>query len=246
MARNRSDAGIVPNFEGLNVDGTGATPIQPDPRAQGRPSDAPGKATRVTPLRELQLLEAYRRGDPEAIGELLNVYQHRIYSVCYRMVRHEHDARDLAQEAMVKILQGLDSYDGRSKLSTWIIRVTMNCCLSHLRRERVRRASSLDGLWDEDGTPRLQSLPARGELSGAARVQQAELRVILERSLQRLDSQMRAVIVLRDIQDLDYQQIATVLGVPVGTVKSRLFRARAALRAAAELEFDRSVGDGEA
>ncbi|MCH8212330.1 MAG: sigma-70 family RNA polymerase sigma factor, partial [Planctomycetes bacterium] len=116
---------------------------------------------------------------------------------------------------------------------------------SHLRRERVRRASSLDGLWDEDGTPRLQSLPARGELSGAARVQQAELRAILERSLQRLDSQMRAVIVLRDIQDLDYQQIATVLGVPVGTVKSRLFRARAALRAAAELEFDRSVGDGE-
>ncbi|MCH8211076.1 MAG: sigma-70 family RNA polymerase sigma factor [Planctomycetes bacterium] len=143
MARNRSDAGIVPNFEGLNVDGTGATPIQPDPRAQGRPSDAPGKATRVTPLRELQLLEAYRRGDPEAIGELLNVYQHRIYSVCYRMVRHEHDARDLAQEAMVKVLQGLDSYDGRSKLSTWIIRVTMNCCLSHLRRQKIRKHSSL-------------------------------------------------------------------------------------------------------
>ena len=116
MARNRSHAGIVPNFEGLNVDGTGATPIQPDPRAQGRPTDAPGQTTRVTPLRELQLLEAYRRGDPEAIGELLNVYQHRIYSVCYRMVRHEHDARDLAQEAMVKVLQGLDSYDGRSKL----------------------------------------------------------------------------------------------------------------------------------
>ncbi len=225
------------------MNGTGATPIQPDSRTQGRHPDAPGQAIRVTPLRELQLLEAYRRGDPEAIGELLNVYQHRIYSVCYRMVRHEHDARDLAQDAMVKVLQGLESYDGRSKLSTWIIRVAMNCCLSHLRRERVRRTSSLDGLWDEDGSPRLQSLPARGELSGAARVQQAELRAILERSLQRLDPQMRAVIVLRDIQDLDYQQIGTVLGVPVGTVKSRLFRARAALRAAAELEFGRSVGD---
>ena len=227
------------------MDGAGTVPTQPKPRGKGGRVESTGDTGRVTPLRELQLVEAYRRGELEAIDELLDIYQRRIYSVCYRMVRHEQDARDLAQEAMVKILQGLDSYDGRSMLSTWIIRVAMNCCLSHLRRERVRRTSSLDGIWDEDGSPRLQNLPVRGELSGGARVEQAELRELLERSLQSLDPQMRAVIVLRDVQDLDYQQIGTVLGVPVGTVKSRLFRARAALRAAAELEFDRTAGKDE-
>ncbi len=229
----------------MNVDGAGAVPNQPKPHGKGDHMDSAGDPSRVTPLRELQLVEAYRRGEPEAMDELLGMYQRRIYSVCYRMLRHEQDAHDLAQEAMVKILQGLESYDGRSKLSTWIIRVAMNCCLSHLRRERVRRTTSLDGVWDEDGSPRLQNLPVRGELSGAGRVEQAELRAILERSLHSLDPQMRAVIVLRDIQDLDYQQIGTVLGVPVGTVKSRLFRARAALRAVAELEFDRAAGNDE-
>ncbi len=229
----------------MNVDGADAVPNQPKPQAKGGRVDSAGDPARATPLRELQLVEAYRRGEPEAMDELLHMYQRRIYSVCYRMVRHEQDAHDLAQEAMVKIIQGLESYDGRSKLSTWIIRVAMNCCLSHLRRERVRRTSSLDGVWDEDGSPRLQNLPVRGELSGADRVEQAELRSILERSLHCLDPQMRAVIVLRDVQNLDYQQIGTVLGVPVGTVKSRLFRARAAFRAAAELEFDRAAGNDE-
>ncbi|MCH8822340.1 MAG: RNA polymerase sigma factor [Planctomycetes bacterium] len=211
---------------------------------QGRKPDQPqmdSDPSRMTPMRELQLLQEYRLGKAEAIDELLESYQRRVYSVCYRMLRHEHDALDLAQESMVKILEGLDSYDGRSKLSTWIIRVTMNCCLSHLRKQKVRRASSLDGLWDEDGSPHIANLPVRGELSGSDRVEQAERAAIITRSLLSLDPQMRAVLVLRDVQDLDYQQIGTVMGVPVGTVKSRLFRARAALRAAAELEFDRSA-----
>ena len=76
----------------------------------------------MTPLRELQLLELHRSGDPDAIGELLRSYQRRVYSVCYRMLGHHEEAADLTQDTLVKVIEGLDSYNGRSKLSTWIIR----------------------------------------------------------------------------------------------------------------------------
>jgi RNA polymerase sigma-70 factor, ECF subfamily len=186
----------------------------------------------LTPLVELQLLEAHRGGDPEALGRLLAAYQRRIYAICCRMVRDEQDARELAQEAILKVLQGLDTYDGRSRLSTWMVRVTINCCLSHLRRQRLRRHASLDG----PGPPE----PAAPlELGPALRVQHSELRAALQRAIFALDPDMRAVLVLRDLQELEYHRIADVLEVPVGTVKSRLFRARLALRAAVEVELSR-------
>lgn len=190
--------------------------------------DAPG----LTPLAELQLVEAHRRGDPDAVGALLGAYQRRIYAVCYRMLRDEHDARDLAQETMLKILAGLDSYDGRAKLSTWVIRIAMNCCLSHLRKRRLRRHGSLDDA--RARAPIAADDGGHGELPPPAGVEQDERRRLVALCLRGLDPQMRAVLVLRDMQDLEYDQIAEVLSVPVGTVKSRLFRARLALRRAME------------
>ena len=202
-------------------------------RSAGQSSDAPQCNTDLTPLREMQLLELHRDGESDATEELLSGYQHRIYGVCYRMLHDAESARDLTQEAMIKILQGLDSFDGRSKLSTWIIRVAMNCCLSHLRREKIRRHASLD-LSIGDGLTLGQSL---SDESGQKRehfdfssVERDEGRAILERSLQALDADSRAILVLRDVQELEYQQISEILDLPMGTVKSRLFRARAALR----------------
>lgn len=208
-------------------------PIQPDDIADGAP-DQPGTpdVSPLTPLGERQLVEAHRRGDPDAIGRLLRLYQRRIYSVCFRMLRDEHEARDLTQDALLKVLEGLDSYDGRSKLSTWVIRVTMNCCLSHLRKQKLRRHASLDVAEEKGAIP-----PAAAELSPGRHVEQAEMRGILLRAMGGIDPDMRAVLVLRDLQDLEYHRIADVLRIPVGTVKSRLFRARAALRTAAELEL---------
>ena len=204
---------------------------------------------RMTPLRELQLVEDHRNGQAEAAGELLQAYQRRIYAVCFRMVRDAELARDLSQDAMVKVLEGLSSYDGRSKLSTWMIRVTMNCCLSELRKRKLRNHASLDapipgssqGLSDRTGLG--SALPSQGELSALERVEQAEMRAIVLRALGRLDPETRALLVLRDMQDLDYQQIAEVIDAPVGTVKSRLFRARAALREAIEAEMPSSSSD---
>ena len=152
------------------------------------------------------------------------------------MVRDEHEARDLTQDALVKVMEGLDSYDGRSKLSTWVIRVTINCCLSHLRKERLRRHRTLAPV-AEAASAREPGSPESGELSPPRRIEQDEMRGILLRALGSLDPQMRAVLVLRDMQELNYQGIAAALGIPVGTVKSRLFRARTALRRAAEGEL---------
>jgi RNA polymerase sigma-70 factor (ECF subfamily) len=229
------------------VSAAGAQPLN-DPKGHREPG-SPHRATvppKITPLHELQLVERHRRGDPGAITELLQAYQRRIYGVCRRMMGEDDSARDMTQEALVKVLEGLDSYDGRSKLSTWIIRVAMNCCLTELRRRTVRRrhdrpappatgeAGAL-GRGPETGSWRSASgEPRGGELPPARSVEQAETTATLLRALARLDPDMRCILVLRDLQDLDYQQIGAVLDIPVGTVKSRLFRARLALRSALE------------
>jgi RNA polymerase sigma-70 factor (ECF subfamily) len=217
---------------GAHVDGSGARSIRPD-------ADGP---VGLTPLREQQLLARHRAGDAGALTELLRAYQSRVYAICYRMVPRE-DVLDLTQDALIRVMEGLDSYDGRSSLSTWIIRVTMNCCLSHLRKQRIRRHASLDAAADH-GPDEL--LPLGREPSPLDRVQQDEARGLLLEALGRLDPRLRAILVLRDLQGLDYQQVAAVLGAPVGTVKSRLFRARAALRRTAEeLTGEQAAGGHE-
>jgi RNA polymerase sigma-70 factor (ECF subfamily) len=210
-------------------------PSPSDPQPDDRASDErAGEPPRLTPLKELQLIEAHRRGDPEAIADLLRAYQRRVYAVCYRMVRNPDEASDLTQDALVKILEGIDSYDQRSAFSTWVIRVTMNCCLSYLRRKKVRRHGSLDEPAEGSTSPRAAQIPATGELPAEEHVEQAERREVLFAAMRALEPQSRAILVLRDMQGLDYQQITEVLDMPIGTVKSRLFRARAALREAAE------------
>jgi RNA polymerase sigma-70 factor (ECF subfamily) len=212
----------------------------------------------LTPLRELQLLEIHRKGGPasyDAVSELIQAYQRRVYSICYRMVRHADDAADLTQDVLIKMIESLGSYNGQSKLSTWVIRVTMNCCLSHLRKQKLRDHKSIDstalyeGAGGRPGGPSARGGPdygssglrtpagevkLHGEPSPAQGVEQAHRRAAVLDALNSLDPDTRALLVLRDVQELDYQQLADVLEVPVGTVKSRLFRARAALRQALE------------
>lgn len=199
----------------------------------------------MTPIRELQLLEMHRNGDPDAIGELLQSYQRRVYSICYRMLGHTEEAADLTQDTLVKVIEGLDSYNGRSKLSTWIIRIAMNCCLSHLRKQKIRKHRSLDDLGgygdDRSGNVNLGNLLEGEEPTAYDHVEQHETQASLLAALNTLDPDSRSLLVLRDLNGLDYLQISEVLKVPVGTVKSRLFRARGALRAAAEIEMERGI-----
>ncbi len=174
-------------------------------------------------------MAAIRRGDSAAWGTLARRYQHRLYAICVRMVNNREWANDLTQEAFVKVIQGFGTFDDKARLSTWMIRVTMNTCLSALRAQKVRKTARLEAVHDAK-SPGTVPRDADWEPSGHSRVERGEERRRLLAALDLIDPEQRAILILRDGRDLDYDEIAVTLGIPVGTVKSRLFRARAALR----------------
>jgi len=204
---------------------------------------AMGRQPPLTSKRERELIDLVRQGDRGALGELLSAYHKPIYHLCLRMVSAREDAAEVAQEALLKAVQHIDSFKGDSKFSTWLFRIAMNLCISHLRKRKVRRSVSLDapagrdghgppgGGADEAGDLK-QQLGDHREPEASDRVQTDEQIDRLRAAIDGLEANLRAVILLRDLREMDYQQIAEVVGVPVGTVKSRLFRARLALRQA--------------
>ena len=210
---------------------------------QNHPVHSQTEGQEAADAEELAIVDRIRSGDSRAWSELIVRYQDRLYAVCLRMVRDRELATDLTQDAFVKVIQGLHSFDGRAKLSTWMIRVTMNVCLSRLRSEKLRRHASLEAMAER---PRGGSEEGSGGLTAADQFSQIreqsqdesvefhEDRERVLRALSTLDPDQRAVLILCDCRGLPYEQIAEVLGVAVGTVKSRLFRARAALRDAVE------------
>lgn len=220
-----------------------ADPTRPDAGGGGQ-----GPAASADDLHDLRLVEAVRKGEPRAWHDLLSRYQDRLYGVCLRVLgdspRSRQTAADLTQDAMVKIIQGLSTYDGSAKVSTWMIRVTMNVCLSHLRAQKLRKHGSLDApassgkLSDQSsgsgGGQTLGDLLANREQTPVDRVSLEQNRALVTAALALIDPEQRAILVLRDAKGLDYHQIAQVLGVPVGTIKSRIFRSRLALRDACE------------
>jgi len=183
---------------------------------------------------EARLIAAVQRGDQAALADLLQRYQHRLYSVCLRMVGHREDAAEVAQETMLKIVEHIGDYNGKAAISTWMIRIAMNLSISHLRKRQLRRTVSLDGDGDGSASGALEALrhqiAERRELSPDSSVEQDEMLERMHEALARVDEEFRAVLVLRDLNEMDYEQIAQTLAIPIGTVKSRLFRARLMLR----------------
>ena len=189
----------------------------------------------MTDVDEKQLVRQAQAGDQGAMGDILTRYQDRLYNIILRMVNNRDDAAELTQDAMLKVIENLGCFDHRSALSTWIIRIALNLSVSHFRKKKLRRAVSLDAL--ANGTNGDQSSVLRAQLVVDSRepspdqcVQNREMIAKLNLALTRIEAEFRAVVVLRDIEQMDYQTISKVLSLPLGTVKSRLFRARLALR----------------
>jgi RNA polymerase sigma-70 factor (ECF subfamily) len=186
---------------------------------------------------EQQLVKAVVKGDQHALGRLLELMQPRLFNVCLRMLGNRDDAAEVTQEAMLKIIEHVHDFRHQANIATWMIRIAMNLSISQLRKRKVRLATSLEysqsahptGHDDQSATLR-QQIEDRREQDPSESVQQKEMLAHLQTALTSLDEEFRSVLVLRDIEEMDYQQIATVLDVPIGTVKSRLFRARLALR----------------
>jgi RNA polymerase sigma-70 factor (ECF subfamily) len=191
----------------------------------------PGPTAQPDP--DADVLASIRAGDSRAWHTLFTRHQDRLFAICYRMTGDRDKASDLTQDAMVKVIQGLASFDGSSLLTTWMTRVTMNVCLTYLRSAKLRKHASLDAPTPGTDPDRALSgadrLASREQTPGS-RVESDDARRLVALGLSRLEPDQRAILVLRDVRGLDYDQIATVLSITVGTVKSRLFRARLALR----------------
>lgn len=169
---------------------------------------------------------AARAGDRDALDQLLRRHHDRLHAVCRRIAGGSRDADDATQEAMIRIVRGLGSFDGRSSFSTWAYRIATNTALDELRkrnrRPQLHRAGRSDGGDDVGETEQVDALAHH-------RVHAVVDRIVIDEAIAELPDDYRVAVVLRDVADLDYDEIAEVLGVPVGTVKSRIARGRARL-----------------
>jgi len=167
------------------------------------------------------LVAAAQAGDRAALDALLRRHYDKVHAVCRRIAGSSRDADDAAQEAMISIVRALDRFDGRSAFSTWIYRIATNAALDELRRRNRRPA--LHAVRDDESTPEIVDPDAE------RRYQSVADRQAIDAALAGLPEDFRTAVVLRDVADLDYAEIAEVLQIPVGTVKSRIARGRGQL-----------------
>ena len=171
-------------------------------------------------------------GDAAAWEEIVQRYTRRIYNICYRFAGSADDAQDLTQEVFIKMYRTLNSYDvDRGAFMTWVTTVTRNLLVDHFRKTKQDRLTdSLDTTSSdhEDAMPLGEQIPDRLPAPDS-HVQSREARDVVHEALQKLSPELREAVILRDLQDMDYKEIATVLKVPEGTVKSRINRGRAEL-----------------
>jgi RNA polymerase sigma-70 factor, ECF subfamily len=180
---------------------------------------------------ENSLLDGLRRGDDQAFTALVERHAGRMLSTARRLLRNDEDAKDAVQEALIAATRAIDEFAGGARLSTWLHRIVVNAALMKLRSARRRREESIDDLlptFDEDGH-RVGTDPA-WHTAADTLVEQQETRVLVRRCIAQLPDGYRVVLVLRDIEDMDTQEVADVLDISPNAVKVRLHRARQALR----------------
>jgi RNA polymerase sigma-70 factor (ECF subfamily) len=200
---------------------------KPDPQADAR---------RARDLRDRRLVRRLKQGDERAFEELVRAYQDRIFGLTYRMLGNRQEAEDLAQEVFLTVYKAIGSYRGEGRFYTWVYRIASNTCknrIKYLKGRNFHRSSDIDEtpaaqMAGNDGGPvvTLQSQVPGPEAAVAGN----RLQTVVQREIANLDPEHRLLIVLRDIQGLSYADILRITGLQEGTLKSRLHRARLALK----------------
>jgi RNA polymerase sigma-70 factor (ECF subfamily) len=166
---------------------------------------------------DIELLNRYLGGDVDAFDELVRAHEDRVLGICLRMMRDREAALDAVQETFITVFRKADRYEARAAFSTWLYRVAVNTCYDQLRKQKRRRTEPLPEVTDPVD-PR-----------GGDEFEAIELRPEIEKALQRVPVDFRSAVVLVDLQGLALEQAAQILDVPIGTVKSRVFRGRKVL-----------------
>ena len=181
---------------------------------------------------EKEILARVSAGQTEAFAEIVRLYQDRIFNTCWRISGNLEDARDLTQEAFLKAFERLATFKAESAFYTWMFRIAVNLSISHKRSGARRPTVSLDGLTEGTQADTLAQRAGASEPDASGPASTVETQRLVVAALQALDDDYRAVVVLRDMEGLGYHEIGEILEIPYGTVKSRLHRARQAIREA--------------
>lgn len=177
-------------------------------------------------LQEQQWVDAAREGDQESFSALVRLYEKRVFALTLRMCKNPEDAAEAAQEAFLAAWQGLKFFRGQSSFSTWLYRLASNACVDLLRREGRHQAAAGPSLNDEEiGLDAPDPAPSPHQS-----LEQKELRALIDQGLQSLSPEHRQVLILRELHQLSYDEIADTLELDVGTVKSRISRGRKQLQ----------------
>lgn len=172
------------------------------------------------------ILARARRRDMEAFGKIVDAYQNRVYGFVRRMVTNPEEAADVTQEVFIRAFQSFERFDQRSSVRTWLFRIAHNLCIDRARK--ARRSPNEIGLVDPEEGDEIDVYDARWQPDRL--ILDDELMEVVEAAIRSMSDKLRSVLLLHDREDMAYEEIAQMLDVPVGTVKSRLFLARAHLQ----------------
>jgi RNA polymerase sigma-70 factor (ECF subfamily) len=203
-------------------------PVQ---RAAAQDDTVESEQDQTEELSDRELVVAIKDGDRSAFDQLVLRYESRVYNHCMRMVNDAEESYDLAQEVFLKVYRNINNYQHNYTFYTWLYRITVNCCIDHIRsRQRKGQNTSLSQSFDDDGdSGREQEIPDTTfvpEFSAAS----GETSRIVQEAIASMSEKLRSIIVLKEVEGYSYEEIAEILKCSRGTVKSRLFRARERLK----------------
>lgn len=181
------------------------------------------------PNSEQALIEKCKEGDIASFERLIQQYQVYAYNIALRTLKHEEDAKDATQDALVKVFKNISQYTGDAQFSTWLYRVVMNTCKDYLRKKNLTNVVSIDSESEEAHAIK-DTLVAKNDYQPEKQLERKLVKEQIESALDKLPDHSKSVIILRDIQGLSYEEISVIEDCSVGTVKSRINRARKYLR----------------
>lgn len=188
---------------------------------------------------EKLLVKKSQSGDIESFELLISSYDKRAYNIAYRVMGNEEDAKDMAQEALLKVFKSLKDFKGQSAFSTWLYRIVTNVCLDELRRRKNEKYVSMDSTIHTENGELHREMCSDKETPESV-YERVEQRELIKNAISELNEDYRSAIVLRDIQGFSYEEISNILDCSLGTVKSRINRGRIMLRDKLKLSMELS------